>query len=68
MVFVISFLATNSLGKHIEDADPIYGGGEIIVDRKVTSDERVNHAIFIFVVLIIPITAGICFGTIDKKI
>lgn len=38
-------------GTHTEDADPLFGGGETVVDFEPTKDQRNRHGLFIFTVL-----------------
>jgi hypothetical protein len=42
---VCGFIALGSayyLGTHREDADPVFGGGEVVVDYEPTNDQRIT--------------------------
>ena len=47
------------LEMHTESADPYFGGGEIIVDFIPSLEERDDHALTIFLSLLIPAIYGV---------
>src|SRR5438876_4195415 len=46
------------LGTHQEDSDPVFGGGETVVDYEPTQDERSRHGLIAFLCLSIPALYG----------
>src|SRR5215467_13984098 len=56
-----SVLAVN-LGTHTEDAEPIFGDGETVVDYVPTKEQRSNYALVVFLCLVIPAVYGIHSG------
>jgi hypothetical protein len=61
LLFLSYFLAVG-LGTHTEDADPLYGGGETVVDYEVSDKERFEYGISIFLELTIPSLIGLYAG------
>jgi hypothetical protein len=55
---VIASGAGYELGTHREDADPVFGGGEIVVDYNPTDDQRIRHGLVFFFGLCIPALFG----------
>ena len=55
---VLALVIWARFGTHVEDADPIYGGGETVVDFAPTVAQRSNRAFTIFVTLLIPALWG----------
>ena len=49
-------------GTHVEDTDPLYGGGREVVDFEPTDKERNEHALKIFLALTIPALVGVYKG------
>ncbi|MGH8522371.1 MAG: hypothetical protein ACREU9_13330 [Gammaproteobacteria bacterium] len=58
VVAVITIVSWAGLGTHTEDADPLFGGGETIIDFVPKPGERDDHAISIFLTLLIPAIYG----------
>jgi hypothetical protein len=57
-----SFLALN-LGTHQENEDdPVFGDGETVVDYVPTKEQRSNHALVVFLCLVIPASFGVHGG------
>jgi hypothetical protein len=50
---VIAYFVGAGLGKHVEDADPIRGGGEVVIDYEPTKKERVTTAVETFAYLVV---------------
>lgn len=44
----LAFLSWSSYGTHVEDADPIHGGGDVVEDFKPTKQQRDEHGLAIF--------------------
>lgn len=63
---VLAFLSWGNLGTHMEDGDPIRGGGDQVVDFVPTTDERNQHGIFVFTVLVITSLSGTHMGLRDR--
>jgi hypothetical protein len=59
---VSASLGDERLGTHKEDVDPMFGDGEIIEDYVPTKEQRSNHALVVFLCLVIPATFGIHSG------
>jgi hypothetical protein len=60
---LFSLFLQSSLGTHIEDADPIYGGGERIVDFEPTEKQRTEYGLTAFLVL----SVSSFYGVFKKK-
>jgi hypothetical protein len=55
------FIALSSayyLGTHKEDDDPVFGGGDVVVDYQPTDDQRLRHGFVFFFCLCIPAIYG----------
>jgi hypothetical protein len=57
-VGIITVVAWAGLGTHTEGGDPLFGGGETVVDFVPTNVERANYAVTIFLSLFIPAFYG----------
>ena len=64
-VAVLSLLAWSSYGTHIDDADPIFGGGTEVVDFEPTDRERNEHGMKVLLTLAIPALYGLYQGRRD---
>ena len=64
---ILSVLAGASLGGHVEDADPLFGGGDYILDREVTWKERGSFSIRIFLPVLVSAIAGVRKERSDVK-
>jgi hypothetical protein len=65
-----AFMAFNSwakYGTHTEDADPIYGGGEVVVDFRPTDAARKGHGAWVFIVLAATTTLGTYWGLEERR-
>lgn len=65
VLVVVGFLSLamcGSYGTHREDADPIYGGGEKVVDFNPTDKQRNEYGLKIFLSLVIPALYGVYKG------
>jgi hypothetical protein len=58
-VGIFTVLVWASYGTHIEDADPIRGGGERVVDFVPSDVERAEYGLTVFVSLLIPAILGV---------
>ena len=61
-------MSWTNYGTHAEDADPLYGGGETVVDFEPTEDQRNRHGMFIFTVLAVTSVVGTYHGLKKRKI
>lgn len=59
---VLGFSVASRLGTHKEDDDPLYGGGETIVDFAPSDKERVSKGLEVFLCTLIPALFGIHAG------
>lgn len=53
-------------GTHIEDGDPLYGGGETVVDFEPTDAERNRHGVEIFAIASALTLTGCFMGLRDR--
>jgi hypothetical protein len=56
---VLTLIAWAGLGSHVENADPLFGGGEEVIDFIPKPGERSDHAINIFITFLIPAIYGV---------
>jgi hypothetical protein len=56
---LLSLGAWASYGIHSEDADPLYGGGETVIDFEPTDNERNEYGLTMFFSLSIPALYGV---------
>jgi|Deesub1362B_J571_1020462.scaffolds.fasta_scaffold02189_1 Na+-driven multidrug efflux pump len=64
----LSLVMWGSYGTHVEEADPLFGGGEIVVDFEPTVKERNEYGLIIFFVLTIPALFGVYKGYREIKL
>ena len=57
-VSIITLVAWAGLGMHTEDSDPLFGSGTEVEDFIPTHGERDDHAVSIFLTLLIPAAYG----------
>jgi hypothetical protein len=57
-VGILTVVSWVGLGTHTEDTDPLFGGGETVVDFVPTNVEQANHAVTIFLSLLVPALCG----------
>jgi multidrug transporter EmrE-like cation transporter len=50
----LSLLSWANYGTHVEDADPLFGGGETVVDFVPAEQQRSEHALNLLVLLLVP--------------
>lgn len=65
---VLAIFAWATYGTHIEDADPMFGGGDRVVDFVPTKEEKNEHGWYIFFSLAIPALIGVGYGLEDRKL
>ena len=63
---VAAFLGSE-LGTHKEDVDPVFGDGETVEDYVPTKEQRSNHALVVFLCLVIPAVCGISAGIKEAR-
>jgi len=59
IIAFFSLILWSSYGTHTEDADPLFGGGETMIDFEPTKKERNEYGLTMFFVLSIPALYGI---------
>lgn len=59
----LAFVVWANYGTHTEDADPIYGGGDIVIDFEPTTKRRNEWGAEVFLTLAIPALVGIASAT-----
>jgi hypothetical protein len=62
----LAFLSWQAYGTPFEDPDPLYGGGEEVVDFEPTAAQRNQHGLVIFMVLAITSVVGTHLGLKDR--
>jgi hypothetical protein len=50
----LSFLGRTNLGTHVEDGDPVIGGGDVVTDNEPTDAQRNKVATLIFLISFLP--------------
>jgi hypothetical protein len=50
----LAFLSWSNLGTHVENADPVTGGGDTVTDYEPTDAERNQSATLIFLLTFVP--------------
>lgn len=55
----LAFMAWSILGTHVEDADPLFGGGDRIVDYEPTLAQKNRHGTVIFLMSFGSACAGL---------
>jgi len=66
IVLGLTILSSTTIGTHVEDADPLFGGGEVVEDYEVSSHERIKQGFYLFTVLIIPALIGTHKGLSER--
>lgn len=56
---VIALASAEGLGTHREDADPLRGGGEVVVDYEPSDTERQEAGSRLFVLTFVPFVLGV---------
>lgn len=64
----IALMAWGSYGTHTEGGDPMFGGGELIVDFVPTDKEKNEHGWTIFFTFLIPVILGVNQGLEEKRL
>lgn len=66
VIAIFSAILGSSLGTHTEDADPLYGGGETVIDFQTTEKQQLEYALTMFITLSISALYGL-YGGREKK-
>ena len=63
------FLSYSDLGSHVEDADPLFGGGETVQDYQPTNAERIESGVknFALFTVLLLLGAFIAFQETDEQ-
>ena len=56
---LLGFLSWSSVGTHVEDSDPVFGGGDTVTDYEATHSQRNKAGTFIFLLSFLPACAGL---------
>lgn len=67
VVAVLAAIAASSAGTHVEDADPLRGGGEVVEDYPVSPAERTERGVADFLTLLGPALLGVRAGRRDPE-
>jgi len=66
VVMGFTLVSWYTYGTHVENDDPIHGGGETIIDFVSTDEERNKHGVFIFTALLVPSLIGTYKGLEER--
>lgn len=64
---IAAFFAWATYGTHVEDADPLFGGGDVVADFTPSASERDRHGIVTFLVLLVLAGHGTWRGRTDWR-
>jgi hypothetical protein len=63
----LALMAWSTYGTHTEEADPLYGGGDVVQDFEPTPRQRNHHGMRVFFYFSIPALAGTYIGLRDRR-
>lgn len=63
----LGFMAAGILGSHVEDADQMFGGGELVHDYEPTEVQRLESGVKIFIMAGTLLVLGAAHGFGRKK-
>lgn len=63
----LGFMAATNFGSHVDDADPLFGCGEVVQDYEPTDTERLESGVKIFVMAGTLLVLGAAHGFREKK-
>lgn len=66
-LLVIMFFLLSFNGTHTEESDPVFGGGQTVVDFKPSTKEQVSYAITVLVFLGVPVISGAARAELKTK-
>jgi hypothetical protein len=55
----LGFLGRSNLGSHVDDADPVMGGGDVVTDYEPTDAQRHKAATLIFLLSFLPASVSL---------
>lgn len=55
----LALVAWSGYGTHTEDRDPLFGGGDTVVDFEPTAKQRNTHGAFVLFVTVTPMLWGV---------
>lgn len=55
----LAFLSRTNFGTHVEDADPIVGGGDVVTDYEPTAAQRNKAAMLVFLISFLPASVSL---------
>ena len=64
---LLAFFSYSDFGTHVEDEDPVFGGGQVVVDFSPTDAERLKHGVSTFVLLAVLLSMGASSGLREKS-
>lgn len=56
--WIFTMIGWAGMGTHVEDADPLFGGGYEVIDFVPTDVERDLHGVAVFATVLVPALAG----------
>jgi hypothetical protein len=56
---LLAFIGWSVMGTHVEDADPVMGGGEVVVDYEPTHARRTETGTLIFFITFVPASVAL---------
>lgn len=64
----LSWLSSAWLGTHVENADPMFGGGDRITDFNVSDSKRIKYGLGVFIIVVTPAIVGVWNGLKGRKL
>lgn len=62
-----AFISWKGYGTHVEDSDPVHGGGQVVHDFSPTRQERDQHGILTFTIITVIGSVGVFQGLKERK-
>ncbi|NTW34177.1 MAG: hypothetical protein HGB12_16425 [Bacteroidetes bacterium] len=68
VVIGLAIISAYSLGTYTDtsDYDPMFGGGNTVVEYEPSTQQQIQKALFVFIVLIVPSIIGVHKGINDR--
>jgi hypothetical protein len=64
---VLGLLRWSNLGTHVEDADPVTGGGDVVADYEPSAAQRNRAATLIFLLSFLPASVSLLNRSESRK-
>jgi hypothetical protein len=63
----LSWISSSWLGTHIENDDPMYGGGDRVTDFNVSDSQRLKYGLELFIIIVTPAAIGVWRGLKERN-